>query len=390
MKLIKKNNIVKIVTTTVFFLSLFYAEGCTKNFIIPDAKYNAISVGMFGEKPERNFFIQKPISDSLKLKWSVEINGGLNTSAVALQGETIFCSDLSGRIYAFNLKDGKELGYLSYKNLIIAAPIVNQLKLLYAVVEAKDNLSTIYQYDIKTGKMINEIEITGKVIKEMIRLDDGFIVFTEQGNVFRFHYNSRKIWEYKNESFIHSNAAADNDKLIFGDDNGSVTTLNIKTGELLSRVKLQAGIEGGFTIYNNHVYFGDNSGNVQSMDLSTGKITWSASIGFKTVSFPIIDGNSLFIGNVRGDLIKLNLKDGSQSWKLESKGNLNTTGLVFENLIIQPDYNKRILFVDKNDGRIVKEIYFEDKLRLSPFFFNDLIFIGTETGKLFAYEVIYN
>jgi len=38
----------------------------------------------------------------------------------------------------------------------------------------------------------------------------------------------------------------------------------------------------------------------------------------------------------------------------------------------------------------VKEIYFEDKLRLSPFFFNDLIFIGTETGKLFAYEVIYN
>ncbi len=390
MALPKKKYLVKVATYSAYILSLFISFGCTKNFIIPDAKYNAVAVEMFGGKPERNFYVPKHISDSLKLKWSAEINGGINTSALTLQGETIFCSDLSGRIYAFNLTNGKELGYLGYKNLIVAAPIVNQLKLLYAVVEAKDNLTIIYQYDFKTGKFINEIEITGKVVNEMIHLDDSFIVFTEQGSVFRYHYNSHKIWEFKNDNFIHSEAAANDDKLIFGDDKGVVTILNIKTGEKITQLNLKAGIESGFAIHNNLVFFGDNSGNVHSLDINTGKITWSTSIGFKTVTFPIVDDSSLFIGNVRGELFKINPGSGSIVWKLETGGNLNSTGLAFENIIVQPDYNKRILFIDRNDGRIVNSISFEDKLKLSPFFYNDLIFFGTETGKLFAYEVNYN
>ncbi len=376
--------------SALFIVSvILMLQSCAKDIIIPDAKYDAPAIKMFGEIPERKFFVQREIKDSLLLKWSTQINGGINTSALAVQGDFIFCSDLSGRIYAFKLSNGKEQGYLSYKNLICTSPIVNQLKLVFAVIDTKGNKTKIYHYDFRTGRVINEIEIEGKVIKEMIRLEDGFIVATENGKIYRYHYNSTKKWEYTNNNFIHSSAAANKDYLVFGDDKGFITILNITSGEKIHQIKISAGIESGFAIFNNYAFFGDKDGNLYSVDLMQGKIIWNIFAGSRIVTFPMIDDKNIFIGNLKGELLKLNLNDGSLVWKIETQGVINTTGLVFNNIIVQPNYNKKLFMIDKGNGKILNTIEFEDKLRLAPFFYNDMLFLGTETGQLFAYEV-YN
>lgn len=372
----------------MFFICVSSFWGCAKDILIRDAKYNSESYSMFGKEMNRIFFVPVTVSDSINLKWSAETHGGIFNSSLIIQGDYIFVADLSGRIYAFNINTGKQNGYLNYKGSISASPILDLLKLIFAANVSKEDNSIIHNYDIRTGKESYKIDIDGIILNDMVKLDNGFIFSTEQGTVYRYNFNSEKTWEYKNDMFIHSSPAANKKVVIFGDDKGYVTGLNINNGKLIFKQQFKSGFDSGFSVSGDTAYAGDKLGNLYAVDINNGRIFWVFETSGGIITYPVMDNDYIYIGNLNGDIYKLEKSSGEQVWKIMTDGVINVTPLLFNNLLVQPDLNKKIYFIDVDSGEIEKTMELEDRPVLSPVYFNETLFLGTDYGQIFAYEFV--
>ena len=378
----------KFLKTLLFFLCINIFTGCAKDIFIKNARYDNESYSMFGGKMNRTFFTPISVSDSINLKWTAETHGGIFNSSVIFQGDHIFVADLSGRIYAFNIYDGKQNGYLNFKGSISASPVLDLLKLIFAANVSKEDKSIIHNYDIRTGKEIYKIEIDGIIMNDMLKLDNGFIFTTEQGEVYRYNINSDKTWEYKNDRYIHTSSAANNKIVIFADDKGYVTGLNVNNGNLIFKKQFDYGFDSGFSVSGDTAYAGDKFGNLYAIDLNNGDLFWSQETSGGIINYPVMDDYFIYIGNLQGDIYKIEKSSGKEVWKIKTDGVINTTPILFNNRLIQPDLNNKIYFIDINSGKIVKTMYTDNRPTLSPVYYNETLFLGTDYGQIFAYEFI--
>jgi outer membrane protein assembly factor BamB len=371
-----------------FFVILTIISGCAKDIIISDSRYDSSSYSMYGQNPGRIFFVPVAISDSFKLLWQNEIHGSLLSSSIITFDKYVFISDKAGRIYAFDMNDGKENGYLNYKGFVSASSVINQFKLLFPVSIPKDNKSVIHFYDIHLGKEISSIEIEGVVTGDILKLEDGFFVMTEQGKVFKIGLNATKIWEYNHENFIHTFAASDNKVIIFGDDKGFITALDSYKGTLLYKKQFGGRFESGIAIEGDTAYTGNFNGNLFAINLNTGSELWKFETKGQINVFPVIDEKYIYIGNLNGNIFKLSRLNGKLLWQLKTDGIINVTPLIFNNRLIQPDLNNKIYFINTVTGSIIKTIDFENRPVLTPVYFNNKLFLGTDYGQIFVYEFI--
>ena len=78
--------------------------GCSKPLIIENALINQNGHFMYGEIPERNFYIPEEIGDSVKLKWTAETTGSYSNSSVLINYDYVFVHDLSGKLTCLSIK----------------------------------------------------------------------------------------------------------------------------------------------------------------------------------------------------------------------------------------------------------------------------------------------
>ncbi|MGE5679959.1 MAG: PQQ-binding-like beta-propeller repeat protein [Bacillota bacterium] len=367
---------------------MYFCAGCSSKILIDDAKYESTSYPMFGNSSERNFYIPKIIGDSLKLRWTSEVHGSFNNTSVTVFQDYIFVPDLSGRVYAFNIESGKELGQVKYKGAIRSAPVVNHLKIIIPVLEAREPKTVLYNYDFQQGKEISEIAVDGNIKTDMVRVGDEVLFVTEQGKAYRFHSNTSKIWEFNSKVYIHSIPVLSSGAFVFGNDKGEVISINAQDGSLNYRKKIGSTFECGFTGSGNNLFCADNMGTVYSLDKNSGEIIWKYETGYKITLTPVFDKDYIYVGNLRGDIYKLEKSTGKFVWKIQTDGVIDTTPLLFEDYLLQPDLNKKLYFVDIKSGTIKKTIDFENRAKLSPVYYKDKIILGIDNGEVKVYDIV--
>lgn len=372
----------------LLLLEFLCISGCGKNIVIPDSKYNSQSYSMFGRNASRVFYIPENLGDSLELKWDGDINGSFATTSVTAYDNYVFVPDLSGRVYAFDIRDGKEFGYIKYKGAISPAPMINQFVMTFVVTEYKETNSVIYNYNFHTGQETKKMETEGKVQSEPLMLNDGFILLTEQGKAIKYGNDYNKLWEFDTKSYIHSSPALYKDYLVFGNDKGDVFSIDARQGSLNYKKNVGTGFEGGFSISGDTVYTADDSGVIYCLSISSGKVIWQYRTGTKINVFPVFDDNFLYMGNLRGEIFKLDKKNGMLKWKISTDGIINTTPLLFNDYLVQPDLNKKIYLINTGSGKIAKTLNFEGRTKLSPVYYNNTLFFGVDNGRVLAYEII--
>lgn len=368
-------------------LAALFVSGCSSSITIPEAKFGSSSFyPMFGAVPSREFFVPVNLGDTLKLRWEGEINGGFGPTSITAYENYIFVPDLSGRIYAFNSKEGKTLGFIKFKGSIVPAPIINQFVLTFPLTGYKDNNSVIHNYNFHSGQEVAKFEIEGKVESEPVRTKDGIIFLTEQGKAVKYDNANQKVWEFDSKAFIHSSAALEGGNLVFGNDKGNVYVVNAADGTLKYQKKIGSGFEGGFTISGDSVFTADNAGVIYCISISSGSVLWKYPTGYKINVFPVFDSKGVYAGNLRGEIFKLNRNTGHVLWKLSTEGVINTTPLLFKDYLVQPDLNKKVYLINAENGQIKKTMNFDGRAKLSPVYYDGTLYLGVDNGKVMAYE----
>ncbi len=343
---------------------------------------------MFGEVPGRKFYTPHSFGDSLKLKWESEINGSFSNSSVTCYDSLIFVNDLSGRVFAFYLTNGKEVGELKYKGAVYTSPLIYKHNIIFAVSSKDEDQSELIYYDFSNGNVVSDKKIKGRVLTEMLETNDGIIFNTDIGIIFKFGLDGNKVWEYKDKKYIHSSPAFGKNIAAFGNDDGEIVALSAITGKLIYSKKIGPPFLGGTCISGDAVFIGNDKGDIYSIKLEDGKINWSFSTGSKILMTPAVNDDEVIIGNLNGDLFSLNKENGKLNWKTSTDGVLNATPLLSKNLIFLPDFNEKLHLINIQNGNIEKTFKFEGRVKLTPVYYFNLLFIGYDNGILRAYEIL--
>jgi outer membrane protein assembly factor BamB len=364
--------------------------GCARSVIKYATGLDEDPYKMYGKNPSREFYSPENISDSLVLKWESEANGSFPNSSVSVYDDLVFINDLSGRIFCYQIESGKKVGSLKYSSgSVYSTPIPFRSKVIFPVADEKENLTDLIIYDYNQGNELEDIEIPGRVLTQMIAVDDDVLFTTEVGIAYRFNSSGKKIWETHTRVPTRSSPAMVNELFIFGNDKGEIIALNSSSGDSVYVQKIGGHFLSGLTIFENVIYAGNDNGIVYALNAEDGEIIWQFDTGSRIKMEPALDEQNLYIGNLQGNFFSVNKITGNENWRTDFQGILNVTPLVTENLIILPNVLFAIHFLDKHTGDVLKSIPLDGRAKLSPVIHKNILFIGFDDGVIRAYEFVY-
>lgn len=361
--------------------------GCNRSIIKYSSKLDENPYQMFGKNPSREFFINKSISDSLILKWENDIYGSFLNSSVAVYSDMVFVNDLSGRVFCFQFDTGNEIGFVKYgSGSVLTTPIPYRNNLVFAVADENESMSELVSYDYYAGKEINNVEVPGRVLTQMIA-DSATVYFTtEIGSAFRYTARGRKLWETHTRIPTRSSPALYDSLLIFGNDEGEIIALNSENGDSVYAQSIGGAFFSGLTISNDVIYVGNNNGILYALNYTDGEIIWQFNSNARILMNPAIDSTNVYFGNSEGAFFSVKKSNGELNWKLNFPGLFDATPLITQNRIILPDILFAVHLIDKNTGEIKKTISLEGRAKLTPVIHNNVLFIGFDDGIVRAYE----
>lgn len=361
-------------------------EACSITIIKVKTKIDPNAFSMYGGTAQRNFFVPQTVGNSLKLKWETSTSGGFANTSVTISDTLVFIGDLSGKVYAFNFFNGKEIGYLKDKGAVHGAPIISKFIIIYAVAVPDDNESILYFYNFSDGTVFREIKVPGRIINEMVSTKDGYVAATEDGKILKYNSYGLPGWKIKIDSHIHGSPAYENGLIIFGDDNGEIICLDNKDGKIVYKNKIGGLFLGGASIKNGIAFLGNDNGSIYAIELKTGKIVWQFNTGARILMTPAFDDLNIYTGNLYGDLFALDIKSGKLKWKFHSEGLFNVTPLITNNFLFVPDLNGELHIISKNNGKVDKTLQLDGRAKLTPVLYKNILFIGYDRGVIQAYE----
>jgi outer membrane protein assembly factor BamB len=367
---------------------LLFLIGCAPSSIKLNTKIDDSGYQMFGKDPGRSFYYSIELKDTLIEKWTGEVNGSFNNSSVTFSDTHIFVNDLSGRISSFNIENGKRTGQVKNSGTVVTAPVIHKYFLIYADAYDDEKRSDLIYYDFSLGKIINKVEIKGRILSQLIKTVDGIIFVTENGIAGKYNFLGSMLWETETDNYVHTSPASGSGRVIFGNDRGDIIGLDENTGEKIFEINTGVSIFGSPSISDGSAYLGNDGGTLYSIDINKGEVNWTFQSSGRIIANPVIENNNLIFTNLNGDIYKLNKYKGELVWMTSTQGVLNASPLVTINRILVPDLAGYLHFIDYESGDIVKSINYPARMKLSPVIIGNYLFIGYDKGILKAYEII--
>lgn len=341
---------------------------------------------IFGTTSHRSFYYPVTLSDSLNFLWQNSTFGGFNNSSVVVYDSILFVSELSGRVYSYNINTGKQLGIIKTKGAIFSTPLLINFRLYYPLVKNEKKLTELIVYDFYSGKEVNIIEIEDRIINQIMYDDDAIYLTSEDGTIYKYSLEMKLIWKTETNYNIYSVPALLDNEIFLANDLGEIIKLDKISGKTLIRKKISERFLSGITVEDNAVFIGDDNGNLFSLNRNNLEINFKVVTSARILSNPAVDMENIYIGNLKGDFYSINKISGLINWKKEFNGAFNSTPIVTSNKLIVPDSFKAYWILDKSSGNVVKKLELEGRAKLSPVIVNKKLFIGYDDGILEAYE----
>jgi outer membrane protein assembly factor BamB len=174
-----------------------------------------------------------------------------------------------------------------------------------------------------------------------------------------------------------------------GSYDSTLYALDIKTGELVWKLKAGGEIEASPTIFGGAVFIGDLGGNFFSVDKANGSINWSFKLRGKIAGAANIvpDKNFVLFGCYDDTLYCLNAADGSLAWKYGSGSYINGTPAISDTLVVFGGCDAGVHVVNANGGRAAGKIDTESYIAGSAVFRDNFAYVGSYGGRLMGIDI---
>lgn len=101
-------------------------------------------------------------------------------------------------------------------------------------------------------------------------------------------------------------------------ENGNIVAVELATGNILWRERLDAVITGGVGAGNGLVMVGTEDAEIVALDQGNGGLLWKQAVSSEVLSAPQTNGDIAVAQTVDGKLVALDVEDGEQRWIYET------------------------------------------------------------------------
>jgi outer membrane protein assembly factor BamB len=351
-------------------------------YINPDTKDKPVDlvqptgwVRLFGIPDKSGFELQtnsKDEGNSTTVLWSHQANETLNaypSSGTFVDG-IVYLSDVSGKLYAFNISTGV-IDWIVTVGDKPTAPVYEEGLLVLGHREGISalDLSGIIQWDIRSNEMISPpIIIDDRVVFGdcsgdlfVLSKEDGtkqwqtqfsgeVYLFPGKKNMFYITANQTcyaldieigdELWNYSTNGTITSAPLFVDDMVIFSSWDTCVYAVDAKTGELMWMKELGWGSSTCPVFSNDLVLVASHDNNVYAFHKLNGSIEWIFSCNAAVQSQPVVYGEFVFFGSDDGRLYAVNTSTGVAAWSfapaskiIDQKYNYITTPVIADPIV---------------------------------------------------------
>ena len=122
------------------------------------------------------------------------------------------------------------------------------------------------------------------------------------------------LWTFPVSSGTESSPMIVGDSVYFGDQAGTLYSLNIHTGHENWSFQTGGSIKGAPAYWGGNLYFGTYGGSFYAVNARTGREAWAASPGGQFYSTPAVGFGHVYVGNKNGDAYAFDLRSGALAW----------------------------------------------------------------------------
>jgi outer membrane protein assembly factor BamB len=229
--------------------------------------------------------------------------------------------------------------------------------------------------------------------------ETGVYVGADSSWFYAFNHQGKLLWSFYVSGAskgIHSTAALDGQRVYFGAYNGTLYSLDKKTGSLVWAVQLGNSLGASAVLDHGFLYAAVELSNpiggfVAKIDAGNGKVIWiSPRMGDQTHSSPTINEKAqlVYAGANDGVLYAFDLNSGKLRWSFKVGGPIKTTSLLVDDTLFVSSWAKSLLALNARDGKFLWQAQLDDRSRSSPTPVPGLhrIIVGDEAGGIYGVD----
>ena len=287
------------------------------------------------------------LPDRPEVLWKVEVDKGAFEGTPVIAGGVVYLGDMDGKVYAWNLADGKERWTYKVESGFIAAPAIRGDLLYIGDIDGK-----FYALDIQTGQ---------------------------------------PKWTFAAGAEIDNGANFWQDNVLFGSQDANLYCLNAKSGELLWKYAIGDQIRCMPTVVGDRSFVAGCDSTLHIIDLVAGKEAAAVPIEAPTGVTPAVFQDNVYFGTEGGAMFAVNWKEAKVAWKAEDQGSsqpYRSAPAVQEGIVVVGSRNRRVLAFDPATGAELWSFATKQRIDSSPVIVGQRVFVGAADGRLYAIDLM--
>jgi outer membrane protein assembly factor BamB len=321
-------------------------------------------------------------------EWEQDVTAGIGDGAPCLLDSFLFAGNLRGELYAFSIKTGKRIGWVTLGGAIQGTPVfAGNL----AIVPLSGSRESVVAYDFVEGK-VRWRSGTGDVHGSPLLLGTFFYVGNTSGTLTCMALaGGEKIWSYAlpgNTTMkgIRSSPAGQDSTVIFCADDGYMYNCNAQSGTLRWRVRAGSVIQATPVIRDSSVFVGTLDGRFVAVDLHTGTIRWTAFPGASIYGSAVVDPVNVIVGTTGGHIVAMDRVTGGIQWDVDLRAPVNAGLLGAGQLVYVGTLKKELIALKRSSGEIVWRTATAGRIKTTPVSGAGRIFLGLDTRMIQSYR----
>jgi len=353
-----------------FVLGVVLAPVCSLSAFANDAT-------MFRGDPQHSGIYDAPgVPQYSRVKWKFHTKAGVMSSPAVVNG-VLYVGSNDHYLYAIDAESGSEKWKFKTGSRVSSSPAVANGLVYFASFDGN-----FYAVDAATGAQKWKFQTDGERRYAGKHLHG----FEPAGEVMPDPFD-----------FFLSSPAVSDRTVFFGSGDGRVYALDAAGGSL--KWKFQTGdvVHSSPAIANGTIFVGSWDTYFYALDAATGKEKWRFKTGddpqihnqIGIQSSPLIANGTVYFGCRDSNLYALDEKTGVKKWAYNNQGSWVIVSPVIKNgkLFFATSDSGLFHAVDAGTGKEIYSLSFIWPMFASPAIAGNMLYIGSEEGKLFAIDL---
>ena len=324
----------------------------------------------------------------LSVLWKAELGKSI-VAAPAVDGQTVFVADQSGRLTALDVSTGKQQWQTDLGSAISASPLVAN-----GVVYVGDEQGKFHAVQAKSGKDRVLLTAGDKIVGRAAAI--GGVIYV--GAYDRYLYaidaaSGKTLWSFQTQAQVNAGPVIAGDAVLVAGCDAKVRSLDAKTGQERWAIDAGGPVAAGLLVSSGRVFAGTLKGDRIAIDPAAGKLLW------QTRESPENDGDTSFsaspvVSPTSPDWIMFTAQSGTAlhhdaatgKWRktTQIRGRISATPVLWKGLVWAVTEEGRVYSSAKETGQWVLRFTAGAGLKASATPSGDRLLVGDEDGTLWC------